>query len=386
MATHVRLGIERLLDSQLDLLRGQRIGLITNHTGVDSQLRSTVDLFHQHPEINLVALYGPEHGIRGAAAAGELVSSDRDPVTGLPVFSLYGNTKKPSAEMLAGVDTLLFDIQDIGVRYYTYPYTLAYCMEAAKEHGLRMIVPDRPNPLGGAVVEGNVLNPAFASFVGMYPLPVRHGLTIGELARWFNLRIGCDLTVVPMEGWSRSMWWDETGIPFVPMSPNTTGLDMALLYGGTCLIEGTNLSEGRGTTKPFEQVGAPFIDGRRLADAMNGLNLPGVLFRPVYFTPTFSKFEKQQCQGVQVHVVDRNAVRTVELGLHLVKTIHDLWPDQFQFLPPYREGGRPFFDLLAGTDAWRYGLEAGVSVETFTRSWADQQEPFLAERASLLIY
>jgi uncharacterized protein YbbC (DUF1343 family) len=386
LATRVRLGLEVLLESQLALLLNRRIGLITNHTGVDSRLRSTVDLLHAHPEVNLVALYGPEHGIRGAAAAGELVSSDRDPVTNLPVFSLYGNTKKPSAEMLEGVDTLLFDIQDIGVRYYTYPYTLAYCMEAAREHGLRMIVPDRPNPLGGTAVEGNILNPDFASFVGMYPLPVRHGMTIGELARWFNRTIGCDLTVVPMEGWERTMWWDDTRLPFVPMSPNTTGLDMAVLYGGTCLIEGTNLSEGRGTTKPFEQVGAPFVDGRRLADVLNGLNLPGVLFRPVYFTPTFSKHKDTQCQGVQIHVTDRQALRPAELGLHLVKALHDLCPGDFAFLPPYREGGRPFFDLLAGTDAWRYGMENGLAVDTFVRSWNTQQEPFLAERESVLLY
>jgi uncharacterized protein YbbC (DUF1343 family) len=386
MAQRVKLGVEVLLEEQLHLLEGRRVGLITNHTGVDSKLRSTVDLFHQHPSIQLVALYGPEHGIRGAAAAGEHVASDRDPVTGLPVYSLYGASKKPSAEMLAGVDTLVFDIQDIGVRYYTYPYTLAYCMEAARDLGLRVLVLDRPNPIGGTKVEGNILNPEFKSFVGLYPLPVRHGMTIGELACWFNLTVGCDLTVVPMKGYRRSMWWDETGIPFVPMSPNTTGLEMAALYGGTCLFEGTNLSEGRGTTKPFEQFGAPWLDGRRLADDLNALNLPGVLFRAVYFTPTFSKHKGEQCQGVQVHVTDRDALQAVELGLHLVKAARDQNPEPFKFLPPYKEGSHCFFDLLAGADAWRLGLEAGTAVADLTAGWTEQQKPFLAQRSSILLY
>ena len=386
MTARVRLGVEVLLEERLALLKGSRVGLITNHTGVDSQLRSTVDLLHQHPAIELVALYGPEHGIRGAAAAGEHVASDRDPVTGLPVFSLYGASKKPSPDMLEGVDALVYDIQDIGVRYYTYPYTLAYCMEAAKENGIAVVVLDRPNPIGGEVVEGNLLDPAFKSFVGLYPLPVRHGMTIGELARWFNNTIGCDLTVVPMDGWKPTLWWNETSLPFVPMSPNSTGLDMATLYAGTCLFEGTNLSEGRGTTKPFEQVGAPWIDGRRLAEALSRLGLPGVLFRPVYFTPTFSKHKEQQCQGVQVHVVDRTAVRATELGLHMVKAIRDLYPVEFTWLPPYREGGHRFFDLLAGTDRWRLALEEGVTVAEIARTWPEERRPFMAQRDKALLY
>jgi uncharacterized protein YbbC (DUF1343 family) len=386
MTHQVKLGLEVLLEEQLHLLGGKRVGLITNHTGVDSKLRSTVDLFHQHPAIALTALYGPEHGIRGAAGAGEHVATDRDPVTGLPVYSLYGANKKPSADMLADVDVLVFDIQDIGIRYYTYPYTLAYCMEAAREHGIAMVVLDRPNPIGGAVVEGNILDPAFKSFVGLYPLPVRHGMTIGELACWFNLTVGCDLAVVPMKGYDRNTWWDATGIPFVPMSPATTGLEMAALYGGTCLFEGTNVSEGRGTTKPFEQFGAPWADGRRLAEGLNALNLPGVLFRPVYFTPTFSKFKGEQCQGVQVHVTDRQAIRAVELGLHLVKTMQDQNPESFAFLAPYKEGMHRFFDLLSGTDAVRLGLEAGASVAELTAGWAEQRQPFLAQRGAILLY
>lgn len=382
----MKLGLEVLLEKQIALLRGRRVGLITNHTGVDPYFRSTVDLFHNHPEINLVALYGPEHGIRGGAQAGDHVTTDVDPATGLPVYSLYGATRRPSKEMLEGVDVLVYDIQDIGVRYYTYPYTLAYAMEAAKEFGLSVVVLDRPNPIGGEIVEGNILDPAYASFVGLYPLPNRHGMTIGELARWFNLTVGCDLTVVPMEGWTRSTWWDETGIPFVPMSPNSTCLEMSTLYGGTCLFEGTNLSEGRGTTKPFEQIGAPWIDGRRLADALNALNLPGVRFRSVYFTPTFSKHKDQQCEGVQVHIIDKKAIQAPLLGLHMVKTVRDLHPTEFGYLPPYREGGKQFFDLLAGTDAWRTALEAGATVAEISATWAEQQKPFLAQRKSALIY
>lgn len=386
MVPAVKLGLEALLEHQLHLIRGRRVGLITNHTGVDSLLRSTVDLFHRHPDIQLAALYGPEHGIRGAAAAGEHVGSETDPVTGVPVFSLYGASKKPSPEMLAGVDVLVCDIQDIGVRYYTYPYTLAYCMEAAKEQGLPVVVLDRPNPIGGESVEGNILDMAWSSFVGLYPLPVRHGMTLGELARWFNLQIGCDLTVVPMSGWRRSMWWDETGLPFVPMSPNTTGLDMATLYAGTCLIEGTTLSEGRGTAKPFEQIGAPWIDGYRLAEAMNQLDLPGVRFRPVHFIPTASKHKDQPCEGVQVHVLDQRAVHAVETGLHLLRTIRELWPDRFAWLPPFKPGARLFIDLLAGTDEWRKALDAGTPVADIVASWQPEQAAFLTQRERVRLY
>lgn len=386
MPAPVTLGLEVLLTERIDLLKGKKVGLITNHTGVDQRLRSTVDLLHAHPDIELVALYGPEHGVRGAAAAGEQVASATDAVTGLPMHSLYGATRRPSPEMLAGVDVLVYDIQDIGVRYYTFPYTLAYAMEAGRDHGLPVVVLDRPNPIGGEAVEGNILDPAFASFVGLYPMPVRHGMTIGELALWFNKRIGCDLTVVAMKGWRRSMWWDETGIPFVPMSPNSTGVAMATLYGGTCLIEGTQLSEGRGTTKPFEQIGAPWIDGRALASHLNGLALPGVIFRPVYFTPTTSKHKNQLCEGVQVHVTDARAVEPVALGLHLVKALRDQNPERFEWLPPFKEGGKPFFDLLAGTDQWRLALDGGESVASIIAPWRQSQTAFLAERESVLLY
>ncbi len=380
----MKLGVEVLLEQQISLLAGKRIGLVTNHTGVDSQLRSTADLLHQHPQIGLAALFGPEHGVRGAAPAGEHVASGTDPVTGLPVYSLYGETRRPTKDMLAGIDTLVYDIQDIGVRYFTYPNTLAYCMEAAKEHGLSVVVLDRPNPLGGVAVEGGLVRPGFRSFVGLHPMPVRHGMTTGELARWFNRNIHCDLTVISMEGWRRSMWWPQTELPWVPMSPGTTGIDMATLYGGTCLIEGTTLSEGRGTAKPFEQVGAPWVDGRALADHLNSLDLPGLRCRPVYFTPTASKHKGELCHGVQIHVLEHRRVQAVALGLRLIKALRDLHPDRFQWLPPAKEGGPFFFDLLAGTDAWRLALEAGAPVSEVTAGWADEQKPFLREREGAL--
>lgn len=382
----VKLGVEVLLERQIGLLAGKNVGLITNHTGLDSQLRSTADLLHRHPQVNLVALFGPEHGVRGAAGAGESVASDTDPVTGLPTYSLYGATKRPTPEMLSGIDMLVYDIQDIGVRYYTYPNTLAHCMEAAKELGLAVAVLDRPNPLGGEIVEGGIVRPEFRSFVGMHPMPVRHGMTIGELARWYNREIGCDLTVVPMAGWRRSMWWDETGLPWVPMSPGTTGLDMATLYGGTCLMEGTTLSEGRGTAKPFEQVGAPWVDGPGLADRLNSLDLPGVRCRPVYFTPTASKHKGELCQGVQIHVMEHKRVEAVALGLHLVRALRQQNPERFEWLPPVKADGPHFFDLLAGTDAWRLLLEAGAPVAAIMAGWAAEQAPFLEERKRALLY
>lgn len=382
----VTIGLEVLLTDQSHLVQGRRVGLITNHTGVTRQLAAGVDELLK-AGVRVTALFGPEHGVRGAAAAGEKVRDAVDPATGIPVFSLYGETRKPTAAMLADVDVLVLDLQDIGSRYYTLPYTMAYGMEAARENGRPFIVLDRPNPIGGTEVEGPVLDPAYSSFVGLYPIPVRHGLTLGELAQFFQAEFGLDgdLTVVPCRGLTRDMWWPDTGLPWVPPSPNSTGMDMAVLYNGTCLVEGTNLSEGRGTTKPFEWLGSPTCAGPAAAADLNGRNLPGVRFRPVYFTPLMSKHQGVQCGGVQVHVTSPRAVRPVELGLHILDALkrHD---PAFAWLKPHCEGGRRFIDLLLGSSRIPALLDAGRPPAAMAAEWREGEAAFGSKRAPYLLY
>jgi len=382
-------GIEVLLDERLDLLRGKRVGLVTNPTGVDRGLRSTIDLLAAHPDVELVALFGPEHGVRGDAQAGDHVGSFRDRATGLPVHSLYGEHREPAAEMLAGIDVLVFDIQDVGARFYTYPYTLAGVLRAARKAGIAVVVPDRPNPVGGLHVEGPVLEPEFASFVGMFPIPIRHGMTLGELARLFNdeFGIGAELHVVPMRGWTRAQPEPGHALPWVMPSPNMPTPDTALVYPGTALFEGTNVSEGRGTTRPFEIVGAPFVDADALAARMNALDLPGVHFRPLWFTPTFSKHAGELCGGVQLHVTDREAFAPVRTGLALVQAVHDLYPQRFRFLEgDSRNRKRPFFDLLAG-NAWiRQAILDGESPQAIEARWQQDLRRFEELRRRHLIY
>ncbi|MED2974135.1 DUF1343 domain-containing protein [Fictibacillus sp. B-59209] len=346
----MKLGLEVFLDRYVSHYEKKRAGLVTNFTGVNSKLVPIIDLFASHPDIQLTALYGPEHGIRGDAKEGEEVTSSIDPYTGLPVYSLYGKSKKPSREMLEDVDVIFFDLQDLGSRYYTFIYTMAYVMEACREFGKHFVVLDRPNPISGVQREGNLVKEEFRSFVGLHPIPNRHGLTIGEMALYYKNERGidCELTVIPMEGWERSHYFDETGLLFVPPSPNTTGLDMAVLYTGTCLVEGTNLSEGRGTTKPFEYVGAPFIEGTKLARRLNEKKLQGVIARPVSFRPTYQKYKDTVCSGVQLHVTDRRKIHPLRTGLVLLETIAELYPNDFEFLT--KGGRRSFFNLLMGTD------------------------------------
>jgi len=382
----VKTGLDVLLAEKLHLLRGRRVGLVTNPTGVTSDLQSTVDVLHRAAGVHLAALFGPEHGFSASAPDGVAVASERDRRTGLPVHSLYGPTKKPTPEMLAGLDVLVFDLQDCGARFYTYTWTLLYCLEAAAENGLPLLVLDRPNPIGGEAVEGPVLDRRFASFVGDWPIPIRHGMTLGELATLFNRSIGADLTVVRMQGWRRAMWFDETGLPWVLPSPNLPTLEAATVYPGTCLVEGTNLSEGRGTGRPFEFVGAPWIDGDDWALALNALRLPGVRFRPVTFAPTTSKHNGSTCGGVQVHVLDRQVFRPVETGVHLLATIKRLYPDDFRWLPTSWEGRPPHIDLLAGTDRLRQALDAGVPVPDIVAEWQPGLAAFLPEREAALLY
>lgn len=381
----MRTGLEVFLDEGLPEIAGKRVGLITNHTGVDSRLRSTIDLLHHNDQCKLVALFGPEHGVRGAAQAGVEVGGAVDERTGLPIHSLYGETRTPTTEMLDGLDALVYDIQDAGVRYATYESTLFNAQKAAASAGLPVVVLDRPDPINGSAVEGNVLDPAFASFVGTHPLVTRHGLTVGELARLYAAERGWpEPHVVPMQGWRRAWWFDETGLPWVQPSPNMPTLDVATLYPGTCLFEGTNLSEGRGTTHPFELIGAPWIDPFALAAELERRNLPGVAFRPAYFTPVFSKHASSSCGGVQVHIVDRDRMRAVELGVHLLHAVRTLNPEQFA----WRQGsdGRYFADLLFGSDRPRHALDEGATVSEVTTGWEEDARAFEERRRPYMLY
>ncbi|WP_375566775.1 exo-beta-N-acetylmuramidase NamZ domain-containing protein [Bacillus pumilus] len=378
----VKTGIETLLSGNLSWLKGKRVGLITNPTGIDANMKSSVDLLFEHPSIKLTALYGPEHGVRGDAQAGEGVESYTDEKTGLPVYSLYGKTRKPTPDMLKNVDVLLFDIQDVGARYYTYIYTMAYAMEAAKENNIPFVVLDRPNPIGGLKVEGPVLEPEHASFVGLYPIPLRHGMTTGELAKFFNkeFHINADVTVIKMKNWKRSMTFDDTKLPFVLPSPNMPTVDSTFVYPATGLIEGTNVSEGRGTTKPFELIGAPYINSSELADHLNQLKLKGVQFRPVSFTPTFSKHAGKLSHGVQLYVTDRSSFEAVKTGLSIIKAIHDLYPKDFQFL---QTGS---FDKLIGNGWMKEEINQGTSVKHIMKRYHHDLKSFEKKRKKYLIY
>jgi uncharacterized protein YbbC (DUF1343 family) len=383
----VRTGLDVLLRKIPSILKNRKVGLITNPTGVTRNLKHVADVFHEHPDIKLVALYGPEHGLRGDFEEGQFVESYVDERTSLQVHSLYGPTEKPSPEMLGNVDVLVFDIQDVGARFFTYIYTMSYAMKAVAEVGIPFIVLDRPNPINGVSVEGNILDPEFRSFVGLHPIPIRHGMTVGELALLFNeeSRINADLTVVRMKNWHRNMWYDETGLIWVQPSPNIPTLDAATVYPGTCFFEGTNVSEGRGTTKPFELIGAPWIDGVKLSSELNSKKLPGVLFRTAYFSPAFSKYAGEPCCGVQVHVIDRAVFKPVETGLHVITAIAKLHPNDFQWIKP-RSDQPHYFDLLAGTNRIRRMLEGGVLVEEIVEGWLKELPQFIKEREKYLLY
>lgn len=336
------------------LFRGKRLGMITSVSGVDVRLQSSIQILHN--QYGLSALFGPEHGVRGDKAAGEMVDTYNDPHTGVPVYSLYRkDSKRLTPEMLAGVDAVVYDIQDLGVRFYTFISTLIYAMEDCAANGKELIVLDRLDPLGGDVVEGNLLEPEYSSFVGAYPLPMRYGLTAGELATMVNHAqgIGCNLTVVPCTGWKRSQLFSDTGNLWMMPSLGIPRFDTAVIYAGTCIFEGTNLSEGRGTSCPFEIIGAPYIDGYQLSQHMNDKALPGVLFTPAYFTPSTSKHSGVACQGVHLHVTDAHAYQSVCTGTALLYAVRSLYAQDFAFLPPVREGGRSFIQLLGGGDAYQ---------------------------------
>jgi uncharacterized protein YbbC (DUF1343 family) len=388
----VRLGLERLLDGpDRDLIAGQRIGLVCNPTSIDSQFRHAADRLVAAGDCRLTAIFGPQHGFRSDVQENMIESPHaRDARRRLPVYSLYSETREPTPEMLADVDVLVIDLQDVGTRIYTYIYTMANCLRAARRHGLRVVVCDRPNPIGGEEVEGATLVPGYESFVGQFPIPMRHGMTIGEMARLFNDRFGVNaaVDVVPMEGWQRSMYYDDTALPWVMTSPNIPTLDTAVVYPGTVLFEGTMFSEGRGTTRPFELIGAPWIDGDRFADSLNQRNLGGVVFRPVYFEPTFHKHARTGCGGCQIHVTDRQTFQPVRVTVEMLVELRLEAPERFAWRdPPYEyEHTKMPIDILYGSDALRTGIDAGQNAEQICSSWPAEEDAFLRLREPYLLY
>lgn len=387
----IRLGIEELLSKHLDLLRGARVGLICNQASVDHDLRHSADLCRAQESFALKTLFGPQHGIRGDVQDNMIETPHTlDAETGLPVFSLYSETREPTEEMLKDVDVLVFDMQDVGCRIYTFVYTLANCMRAAQKYGKRVVVCDRPNPIGGEQVAGNVLEPEYASFVGQFPIPTRHGMTVCELAQLFREQwsINCELDLVSMEGWTRELWFDETDAQWVLPSPNIPTLDSATVFPGTVHLEGTQMSEGRGTTRPFELIGAPYIDSAEYGRELNAYNFAGVHFRACSFQPTFQKHAGQTCGGVQIHVTERKEFEPVTAGVAAVKVAHDLYPEQFLWKePPYEYvyDQKPF-DVIAGTAGLRESLERGDSVEVIRDSWQEKLAAFMVERSKYLRY
>ena len=386
----VQLGLERLLE-QTDSLRGARVGLICNQASVDHGYRHAADVMHEHPEIQLRALFGPQHGIRGDVQDNMIETGHSvDRKTGLPVHSLYSETREPTDAMLQDMDVLVFDMQDVGCRIYTFVYTLANCMRAAHRLGKKVIVCDRPNPINGASVAGNILEPEYASFVGQFPLPTRHGMTVGELARMFNehFKINCDLEVIPMEGWKREFWHDETDAPWVLPSPNMPTLDSATVFPGTVHFEGTQVSEGRGTTRPFELIGAPYIDPDAYADRLNALKLDGVFFRSCVFQPTFQKHGGVSCGGVQIHVLDRNSFEPWLAGIAMTKLIHDMYPAEFRWKrPPYEYVyDKNPFDVISGTAKIREAFEQGTALDVIAEATKQPLEEFKKLREQFLLY
>ena len=381
-AAGVAPGVEVLLSDSIHLIQGKRVGLITNHSGRDRHGTSTIDLLFHAPGVRLTALFGPEHGLRGVVQAGESVSSTSDSATGVPIYSLYGQTNVPTAEMLRDVDVLVYDIQDVGARVYTYEWTMALSAEAAGKLGKKFIVLDRPDPIRGDRVDGNILEPRFRSFVGQYPVALRYGMTPGELLRYLvgTGQVHADISVVPMRGWRRSMWWDETGIPWVNPSPNLRSLDASLLYPGTVFFEGTNATEGRGTDKPFQLIGAEWLtDAGVIAREMNALGLPGVRFDSTSRTIEHGefKFTGKTIPMIEVTVIERNRVRPVDLGVRLLRAIYVHHRGEWQW--------RPSIDRLAGTDELRAAVEQGT-IDALLAKWEREAQQFQAESRRYWLY
>ena len=385
----VRLGSDVLLAS--GRLAGKRVGIVCNHASLDRGFLHIVDRLAAAGDLTLAAIFGPQHGFRSDVQDNMIETPHAsDPGRRVPIYSLYSETREPTPEMLKGIDVLVVDLPDVGARIYTYIYTMANCMRACARHGVPVIVCDRPNPIGGVDVEGARLVPGFESFVGLFPIPMRHGMTIGELARLFNdvFAIGADLEVVRMEGWRRDMYADQTDLPWVMPSPNMPTLDTAIVYPGTVLFEGLMISEGRGTTRPFELVGAPWIEAERFAQDMNALGLTGVHFRPAVFEPTFQKHAKQTCGGCQIHVTARHLFKPVLVGVALAGMFWRTNPAKFAWRqPPYEyEHDKMPIDILAGSDALRKHIEADVPATEIAASWKADEEAFRTLREAYLLY
>lgn len=380
----VKTGLDRVGEYK-NVFQGKRLGIIANHTAYDRSGKFIVDVFRKIPGMNIVALFSPEHGFWGVAPDAERIDNQIHPIYKLPIHSLYGKTQKPTEDMLKNVDVLVFDIQDIGARFYTYIYTMSLAMEAAAENGKTFVVLDRPNPINGTCVEGNILEPTQASFVGLYPIPVRHGMTAGELAKMFNGQgwltgqVKTELVVIPMEGWRRQQWYDKTGLRFIKTSPNMPDLETAAIYPGLCLLEGTNISEGRGTDKPFRQFGAPWIDSKNLVQRLTALNLSGMRFKPARFTPVSSKHKGKMCNGVRIIVTDRDALESYYAGIRIIDTIFRMYPNDFQWRASH-------FDRLCGTSDVRDAIVNGSSLDDLRNTWQTELASFKTIRDKYLIY
>lgn len=376
-AGSVRTGIDAYEFANSNLLAGKRIGLITNQTGVDSEGVRTIDVFARDKSVKLVAIFSPEHGIVGRADSD--VATTSDAATHLPIYSLYGETRRPTDAMLLGIDVLVFDIQDAGVRFYTYITTMAYCMEAAAKHHISFVVLDRPNMLGGEVIEGPMLDADKLSFVGYFPMPVRYAMTMGELARMFNAenKIGADLHVFAMKNWRRATAYDETGLAWIPPSPNLRTLRAAFLYPGIEILQAGGVSVGRGTEAPFEKFGAPWIDAARLAEELNRRKIAGVRFAPGAFTPESDLYKGQACEGVTIEIADRSAIRAMSMGLEIAGVLHRMYPEKFQL---------DKIIALVGSKGTMDALERGEKPEAIVASWSPELDKFRATRAKYLLY
>lgn len=385
-------GLDRVLTYWPKKLKGARVGLVIHPASVNRKLEHATDISLKSNTFQLKTLFGPQHGIMGQTQDNMIEwEGFRDKKTGLPIYSLYGKVRKPTPEMLRYIDVLVIDLQDVGARYYTFIWTMELCLQACHENGKTVVVLDRPNPIGGHITEGPVLKEDYKSFVGLRPLPVRHGMTIGEIALYIKETYypSLDMHIIPMKNWERQMWFDDTGLPWVMPSPNMPTLDTATVYPGMCLLEGTNLSEGRGTTRPFEIFGAPFIDPEALIRRLNEFKLPGVVFRPLYFQPTFQKYSGKLCCGAQIHIINRERFRPFKTGVAIIKAIHDLYPEKFQWKqPPYEyETEKLPIDILTGSDKIRKYIEKGMTLNKMERWWNAECQSFNKNiRKEFLLY